>query len=38
MPAIKITADGYRCRFCEYTWIPRMTQPKSCPECKRRKP
>lgn len=24
-----------KCKFCGYTWIPNITNPKACPYCKR---
>ena len=27
-----------KCRFCGYTWTPRVEHPKACPDCHRRKP
>jgi predicted Zn-ribbon and HTH transcriptional regulator len=26
----------YKCHRCEYQWVPRTGEPKSCPNCKSR--
>ncbi|MBI4919610.1 hypothetical protein HY837_06775 [archaeon] len=25
-----------KCEYCNYKWNPRVSEPKSCPRCKRR--
>ena len=38
MPEIKIIKeyDGIKCAKCGYEWIPRVKNPKKCPECQSR--
>jgi len=36
MSAPQVVGYGLRCEGCGYSWIPRVTEPRECPNCKRR--
>ncbi len=30
------TVNKLRCPYCNYEWVPRVSKPKECPNCKKR--
>jgi rubrerythrin len=33
---ITVNKEILKCSFCGYEWVPRVENPKECPNCKRR--